>query len=228
MKINRYDLYARFIPALVSSIPILLLWYHYLEYLVDLQNWIFEIKLFGGISVGLILVFVLVFISRDLSKWYQSKVFNKPGMPSEYLMLPDKHVYSASLRTKYYAQLKSLFDIQIDTDNISELKLSLKDGFKLALETVRNNELVFQQNIRYGFIRNLIGGSLIGLIGCCILLILGIIYGSFFLKLSSGIISIIYLPIILYSKVLLVKNGEAFADTVFMVFLSQKSVGMAK
>ena len=175
MKLNKYDLYARFTPALVGVIPILLLWYNYLEYLIDLQNWIFEIRLFSGISVSLILVFVFVFISRDLSKWYQTRIFRDSGMPGEYLMLPEKNVYSQSLRSKYYVKLESEFQLKIDLKDPIQLKLLLKDGFKLALETVRNNDLVFQQNIRYGFIRNLIGGSILGLIGSIVTLIVGLI-----------------------------------------------------
>ena len=137
-------------------------------------------------------------------------------------------MYSQSLRCKYYVKLESEFQLKIDLKDPIQLKLLLKDGFKLALETVRNNDLVFQQNIRYGFIRNLIGGSILGLIGSIVTLIVGLITISLFLKISFVIISIVYLPILFFSKSLLIRNGESFADTVFMAFLSHKSAGPPK
>lgn len=150
------------------------------------------------------------------------KIFEKSGLPSEYMMLPERRAYSKMYREQYYDRLKSDFSIDVEgvLDDGDELRLSLKDGFKLALESIRGNHMVTQQNIRYGFIRNLIGGSYVGFFGCLVLFAIGILEDSQFLIWAPIICSVIYLPSIVFAKRLIIKNGEAFADTVFSVFLS--------
>jgi len=75
---------------------------------------------------------------------------------------------------------------------------------------LRDNAILFQHNIEYGFIRNLIGGSLIAIIFSIVIIIYSLIYGDGTLRNAGIILLIIYsLPIIL-SKLLITKYGRYY------------------
>lgn len=85
--------------------------------------------------------------------------------------------------------------------------------------------MTFQYNIRYGFIRNLIGGVLwgaIGSIGC------SIIYGSenAFKAMSLFIVfAMIFIALYLSRKIILDKFAFYYADSLFNDFLVKKEEG---
>ena len=215
MKLDRYDIEARFIPALFGVIPILVIWFQSLKYFQELQHWVFSIKLIGGISFGLILTYAFVFLVREISKKIQSSVFKE--MPSAYLMQSDKF-YSDSFKTRYFDKVVKDFQLGIDLSS-NESSHQLEEAFALALEKVRNRPMVRLQNIRYGFIRNILGGCLIGLVGSGILLCISVYQNNLSVIILSIVLMLVYGVPLLFTKRMLFSNGEAFSKTVYSNYM---------
>src|SRR5690606_34652102 len=123
------------------------------------------------------IIFLLVQINRFLSKELFQKLFFKDeiNMPTTNFLLKSNNELEKSIKLKIEDKIKTKFDITL----LSSIEESAEEtrARKLIAITVsqirnvlRDNSLLLQHNIEYGFFRNLIGGSFLAFVISLIIL----------------------------------------------------------
>lgn len=225
---NSYYIRARFFPALLTSLPILVLLNVFLlnstSRLFFLSNSL-QILINTGISGALI--FLLVQINRLVSKeifqrWFFQNELNMPTV--DYILVSNsffessiKKVIRDKINDKYKIQLLSAEEEQADEFKARQLIVSITAQMRNDL---RENKMLLQHNIEYGFIRNLIGGSFVAFVFSIFLLVYGAANSDAPLQLTGIIMCLVYLFPLLMSKSLIRKYGHYYAKIFFDQFLS--------
>ena len=86
--------------------------------------------------------------------------------------------------------------------------------------SLRDNKLLLQHNIEYGFFRNLLGGCLIAFVFSICILVNGIVEAETGLRVTGIVLSIIYLIPILLSSLIIKRFGNYYSKTLYEQFLS--------
>ena len=130
-----------------------------------------------------------------------------------------------SIKTKIEAKIKSKFEIDLFSssdefaDEIAARKLIVTTVSQIR-NILRDNSLLFQHNIEYGFFRNLIGGSFLAFIVSVIIIVLSYFNNDVNTRNIGFILAGTYfLPIIL-SKFIIKKYGKYYAKILFEQFLT--------
>ena len=122
---------------------------------------------------------------------------------------------------------KVFSDLGITLPSESEEHADEHDARKRIVETMAlirkkltGNKFLLQHNIEYGAMRNAIGGSVVGIL----LSILNIIFFSLYTSISLAVnISIttliVYLLLVLFSKIIIDFNGNNYAKILFREYL---------
>lgn len=85
---------------------------------------------------------------------------------------------------------------------------------------LRDNKLLFQHNIEYGFFRNLVGGCVIAILCSIVLFLLGIFNNEPATKLTGLVLLCIYIIPILFSKFLIKRFGNYYSKILYEQFLT--------
>ena len=101
-----------------------------------------------------------------------------------------------------------------------ETKIKIREIVGLIINKVKGGNLLLQHNIEYGFVRNLMGGSVVA----CIVSILNIILFKFVFMnkivfVTSILTLLIYLMPIIFSKKILKHYADEYADKLFREYL---------
>jgi hypothetical protein len=229
IKFDTYTIQARFYPALISSVPLFILWY----FLIRDPDWkgplefIFSLRFLGGISFSLIFLYFYSQFIRITSKYFERKYFTgAKGFPTTYFMLYEDQTYSSDYKDKFRERVEKAFKLQPldaaeETLNRVEARNRITECFNHIRLKIGNGKLVLKHNIWYGFSRNLIGGAIYGVIFC----IWNIIIGFFLLKaVPLAIISLVllgtYLILLVFRRAILTQNAEAYARQLISEFMS--------
>lgn len=154
-----YTIYARFFPALISALPLLILWYFIspLNGLSGLGVYILGLKFACNLTLGGVILYFYSQIIRTIAKVLERKYFlEKRGFPTTYLMLYDDRSFSTSYKDAYRAKIKKVFKLDLPTDgdereNIAETIKRLNETTKQLILYVGNGRLVLEHNVWYGF-----------------------------------------------------------------------------
>ena len=82
-------------------------------------------------------------------------------------------------------------------------------------ELLRNNKMLLQHNIEYGFFRNLVGGSVLACVFSIALIIASFLQFNEMMKVTSIIMLVVYLLPIVFSKPLIKYHGRNYANVLF-------------
>ncbi len=105
--------------------------------------------------------------------------------------------------------------------NPTEAQKRLNETTKQVILKIKDGQLVKKQNIWYGFVRNLIGGTIFSVIFCIINIIAGLtIHKNSLLIILSVILLVVYGGVILFHKPILKQNAEAYANQLISEFIS--------
>ncbi|MDP3988058.1 MAG: hypothetical protein Q8P80_02845 [Candidatus Levybacteria bacterium] len=232
MKIfSQYYVIARIFPATLSSVPFFILHYFFLrdrigDFLIELSS----IKWLSDVTISVALIFLLVQISRLISKEFYEKIIYSDGLglPTTNYLLHLDSFYSAEFTKKIHQKIFNDFNINIPSakkeisDEIGSRK-KIAEAVNLIRTKVGAGNLVQQHNIEYGFIRNIIGGSVIATIVSILNAV--IFYWIYFDKIAfilSGIIAIVYLLLVGFGKKLIHSFGTAYARVLIQEYMSKK------
>src|SRR5690606_2634208 len=141
-------------------------------------------------------------------------------MPTTKLLLWSNDKLDKNTKAKIRKKINEIFKIKLKSELDENLDLNeSKKQIVFAVSQIRNylrrNGLLFQHNIEYGFIRNLIGGSLIATIISIVTLVYSFISNDSTLKITSIILISIYLLPLVLSKFILHKFGNYYAKTLY-------------
>ena len=229
MAINSYYLKARLFPTVLTSVPAIILYNKYVAsiYYEKLASIYSALPTVTDVILSSAIVFLLVQINRFLSKEIFQRLYFKDEihMPTTNLLLKTNGELEMSIKQKIEDKIKTKFDITL----LSSIEESADEprARKLIVTTVsqirnilRDNSLLLQHNIEYGFFRNLIGGSFLAFVLSIIILVSSYCSGDIATR-NLGIIltSIYFLPIIL-SKVIINRYGKYYAKILYEQFLT--------
>ncbi|MEX2411995.1 MAG: hypothetical protein WD607_11640 [Candidatus Paceibacterota bacterium] len=229
MKHSEYFIKARLFPTILTSIPILCLYYFAIG--KDLESFITflsEIKWIGNVTISAAIVFAFVQINRFTSKELFQRFYFKDEieMPTTKYLLIDNSFFASHIKDKIRLKIASDFEIQLldehaEKDNPIEAKKVIVSAVSRIRNSTRNNKMILQHNIEYGFVRNLIGGSLIAVIISSINLFVfsKLIQTPLAFKISLATLVLYIFPILL-SKFVITKYGHYYAKTLFEQYLN--------
>jgi hypothetical protein len=228
-KFNNYTIYARFFPCIISALPLFVLWFFLSDniQLKELGNYLLSIKLYGGITLSVVFLYFYAQVLRITSKIIEENLFHKKaGFPSTYFMTYSDNTFSKSYKDKYRQLVKKQFDIDLldetgEVSDITEARKRLNEASQLIKVQIGKGYLVLSQNIWYGFVRNLVGGTIFSLIFCIINIIVGSVwFKNSILIISSIILLVIYAMIFLFRKRILIQNAEAYTNQLLAEFMA--------
>jgi hypothetical protein len=192
----------------------------------DLMNYLSSLKFFGSITIGAISVYALALIISTYGKALENRYFHKKnGFPTTYLMLYMDEQFSADYKDKFRKKVKKLLQLDLlayaeETNDRKEAIRRLNESFKHIILKVGAGKLVKQQNIWYGFRRNVCAGSLFAFILSSISALI-VFYWMSASSISLVFIALMFLYAVLFfaKKTIIQIAGEEFAKQVISEFM---------
>lgn len=229
MRKNSYYLKARLFPTVLTSIPAIIIYNKFVavQYHERLENIYTALPTITDVIFSGAIIFLLVQINRFLSKELFQKLYFKDeiNMPTTNLLLKSNNELETRIKQKIEDKIKNKFDITL----LSAIEESADEprARKLIATTVsqirnilRDNSLLLQHNIEYGFFRNLIGGSFLSFVISLIIVISSHLTGDITTRNFGWIFCFIYFLPILFSKVIIKRYGKYYAKILYEQFLT--------
>jgi hypothetical protein len=229
MKFDKYNRIARLYPTIITALPFVILFSYITT--VELKNLLKEIlvlQILTGVSLTMVTIYIAMQINRFIAKEFFEKIFfkNELEMPTTNFLLFTDSEFSKAYKTRLRGQIKTDFNLEINSENdeqnnLLETRKQIVGAVGLIRNKVKNGQLLLQHNIEYGFVRNLIGGSVLGFISS----IFNLIYFHFisenvFLFKISIITTLTYLTICFLSKYLINRFGQLYAKRLYQEYLT--------
>ncbi len=229
MAVNTYYLKARLFPTVLTSIPALILYNRFVASLYHdkLENIYTALPTITDVIFSGAIIFLLVQINRFLSKEIFQKLYFKDeiNMPTTNLLLKSNNELETRIKQKIEDKIKNKFDISLlslneETADESRARKLIATTVSQIRNILRDNYLLLQHNIEYGFFRNLIGGSFLAFVISLIIFISSHFTSDITTRNLGFILTLIYfLPIIL-SKVIINRYGKYYAKILYEQFLT--------
>ena len=228
--VSTYELFARYLPAIVTSVPYLLLGFVLLHRndTKDLMSFVISLKFFGYVSMSFIALYFYAQLIRSTAKSFEKLYFQeKRGFPTTYFMLYSDGECSEAYKDEFRKRVKRAFGFQLCTkeeerSNPIEAKRRLNDITKQLILSVGDGVLVAKHNQWYGFNRNLVGGALYGIIGAVTAFAFGrFVVGDTVLAYSAVPLFVMYGAILLCRRFLIVQHAEAYARQLHAEFMKK-------
>ena len=226
---NTYYFKARLFPTILTSIPAIILYNRFVSslYHEKLENIFSVLPTITDIILSSAIVFLLVQVNRFLSKEIFQRIYFKDeiNMPTTNLLLKSNNELEASIKQKIEDKIKNKFGIILlsGTDESADV-LRARKLIATAVSQIRNvlrdNSLLLQHNIEYGFFRNLIGGSFLAFVISVIILIHSYCSCDLTARNSGWILAIAYFLPILFSKLIIDRYGKYYAKILYEQFLT--------
>lgn len=229
MNLSNYYIRARLFPTILTSIPLLIfvnvilfkLFHNELKELFDV------LPLLTNIGISTALIFLMVQLNRLIAKEIFQRFYfqDELKMPTTNHLLWKDTFFDQTIKEKIRTKITSKFEIQIQNlieEQANELnsRKQIVTAVSQIRNSLRDNKLLLQHNIEYGFFRNLVGGSLIALIFSIIILVYGVSLEQQNLKFIGIFFISIYLLIILFSKTIIKRFGNYYSKILYEQFLS--------
>lgn len=226
--ISTYELFARYLPAILTSVPFLLLGFALSRRsdTGDIMAYLLSLKFFGYLSMSFICLYFYAQIIRTTAKFFENRYFQKKrGFPSTYFMLYSDTTCSDAYKDEFRRRVKKTFGFQLSTKdeeqtNTGEATRRLNDITKRIILHVGDGVLVGKHNQWYGFARNLVGGSVYGAVGAALTFALGKwVLNQNTLAYTSICLCIPYALLFLFRRSVIVQHAEAYARQLHAEFM---------
>jgi uncharacterized membrane protein len=228
--ISGYELYARYLPAVLTALPVLILSFYLAkgEEARELIEYVLSLKFFGTLSMSLVLLYFYAQLIRTTSKAYEKKYFaDARGFPTTYFMLYSDRTYSEVFKDEFRKRVSSTLGITLpnkdeEDDKPEEARRMLSEVTKQLILFVGDGVLVGKHNQWYGFFRNLIGGCVYGAIMAAINVLVGFYYlNSSPLVVISVFLLSLYCGLFFARRKILSQHAEAYARQLIAEFMSK-------
>jgi hypothetical protein len=224
---NKYYLQARLFPTVLTAIPLFVLVNEVVVkfYGSKLQEVLSILPHLTSFSITAALLFLFVQINRIISKQiFQILYFrDELYMPTTTRLLWKDNNIETSIKTVLRNKIYEKFEIRLMTaveEESNELNARKKVAFSVSQvrNSLRDNALLLQHNIEFGFMRNLLGGCI-----PAILFSVGIILFSNFvdntvLRTEGYILLLLYFLPVLLSKWIITIYGNTYQKVLFEQF----------
>jgi len=229
MKFDSYTLYARLFPGIVTSIPFFVLYFYYLnKYFSEFFNLIFGVKWVGDASTGIVFLFLLAFMGRSIAKdlfeghWFKR---DETRMPTTEFMLHLNNEYSDEFKDQLREKIRADFRIELlaseaEVNDEQKARKTIAEAITLIRNRLKDGRLLLSRNIEYGFIRNVIGCSVIAVLISIIDIIIFVFVDPNKVALVASIsMSALYILPIVFSKKLFNNHGKRYARALFQEYM---------
>ncbi len=228
--LNRYLFFARYIPGLISILPITLLYFFLTKKYssFELKEYLESATFLLGISATFVLTFFISMVIREFGTTLERKYFkNKLGFPTNYLMLYQNDKLPQQTKNMYGSKIHNDFGLQRlneyeESSNVDEALKILSQASRQISTRYQQHEQVKDANVAYGFSRNVCGGLLISLPAAISGVVTGLIVKEYSLLMWSAVATFIFIIIAIYQKQWILRNAEKYAEKLFSVYLSDK------
>lgn len=231
MILNNYTLKARIVPAVLTIILPVFIFNHFYtsEDLSKFTGDLFGLKILSNHSISLVFIFLFSQLARTIGKnvfeaWY----FNDElKMPTTEILLHSNTQLTPEFRNKIYDKINAKFNVTLSSsveekENEQLARRKITEAVSLIRKDLFNNSFLLQHNIEYGAMRNIIGGSVIGvlLLGFNCIFFYSIVPNHTAFLISS-LICFLYLLVILFSKLIMNTYGKAYAKIMIREFMGE-------
>jgi hypothetical protein len=229
LKVDTYTIYARIFPAILSAVPLLVLWFFVTREAEwnNLLKFIISLKFLGSVSISAVFLYFYAQFIRITSKHFERRYFVlRRGFPTTYFMLYADPTFSADYKDKFRERVRRVFKLDPlnagdEAAQPNEARIRLNEAFNHIRLKVGSGKLVLKHNIWYGFARNLIGGAIFAAIFCVANMLLGWkLLNDPKLVIVSATLLVAYVLILALHKLILVQNGEAYARQLISEFMT--------
>lgn len=229
MKFDKYSITGRALPAIFSMIIPIIIFNHFYasDEFAALIGEVMGAKVIANLTMPVICLFLLSQFGRMIGKNVFEKNFFKDEklMPTtQFLLFSDTNFseqYKLKIRNKMEADFNTkLLSKNEEAEDIEESRTRIVETMALVRRSLSKNEFLLQHNIEYGAMRNLIGGSVLGLLIC----IFNIVFFNLFVEhnLASNIsvfMLTFYGGLILLSKKIIAFYANRYAKILFTEYL---------
>lgn len=230
MIVSQYFIVARLMPAVICSAPLLLLYFSFLRASIGpFFDAFLKVQWLGDISTAAVLMFLLAMVGRTIAKdiferrWFRS---DETKMPTTEFMLYSSGEYSNDFKTRLRGKLNRDFGVHLPTAQQEAAdehgaRKQIAETVGLMRKKVKDGHLLLQHNIEYGFVRNLIGGSVVAVLASVAnILIFQFVSPNPQALVTSIVMGGAYLLPLLLSKPLVHSYGKRYARVLFQEYLS--------
>lgn len=221
-------------PAFFSMIiPIMVFNHFYVsEEFSKFVGGVLGAKVVSNISISIICLYFLSEVGRLLSKNIFQRLYFKDElyMPTtNYLMFTDKtysQQHKLKIRNKIYSDFRiNLSSADEESADEHDARTKIVETMALIRKKLMGNKFLLQHNIEYGAMRNVIGGSVLGMF----LSVFNITFFSFYIEVKlatyiSAVTLIIYFLLVIFSKVIIDFYGNNYAKILFREYLGNSKV----
>lgn len=227
MKVNtpdRYDIEARYVPALIGSVPFLFFGHYFIAGL-DGAFWqsAFTMK-FGAVGLSTALYLVAIHFCRTLGKVIEEKWFQKGlAFPTTDFLLSSDTNLSRDRKTAIKQKVTDQFSIELSATmadtTINRQKIHEAVG-QIRYKFYKKNHLVQQRNIQYGATRNLLAASIVAAVVAAFGALLSWLTGNNSAFDVALVLLCLYGALMLFSAISVRFTARQFAHTLFNEFLA--------
>ena len=229
MKFDQYTLFAQIPAGLLSMVPLIILHHFYINPDLDgLLITIFKITWVENITLLVVFVLMATELSRQLSKSLLETFYFKGRLylPTTNALMHESDRFTTNFKQRIDDKLFNNFQVHLPNSqeqrrNEVKSRKKIAEAVKLIIAKVGKGKLVIVRNTQYGFSRNIIGASIIGLI----LSVFNIwFFNTIFINHPAVNISIVlclvYILPIIFSKWLVNYTGNLYAEKLFEEYLA--------
>lgn len=230
MRFDRYMVFARLLPAVLSSMPI----YAAVSVLggSELKAIIAEwstIKTTGGAAIGSIaLWYALMTANRTISKFlFERKQFvDELDFPTTRMLLHSDTSLTAGYKARLHQKIHDDFGVQIPDANTEatngiESRRIIAEAVGLVRKTVGSPKMLLQHNIEYGFIRNLAGGAVLALAASLIFLAVSAVFPTTSRFIVFGTCGALSVLVLIVRPWAMKRYGDQYATILFREYLAK-------
>tara|TARA_Y100000815_G_scaffold244256_1_gene242387 strand:+ start:9712 stop:10485 length:774 start_codon:yes stop_codon:yes gene_type:complete len=228
MKTTQYFIKARLFPTILCAVPLLTLYYFgFSEKIIEFIDFLKDYKWLSDITISIAIIYFLTQINRFIAKELFQNIFFKDehNMPTTDYLLYSNTYFAENTKLRIRKKIKDSYNIELldrqkEEENELEARKTIMEAVSQIRNSTRDNQLLLQHNVEYGFVRNLIGGCALSLIICAFNLYFfkEVIENPIAFKISF-ICTLLYSAPILFSKYLVKKYARYYAKVLFEQFL---------
>ncbi len=162
---DKYEIETHYYPALLNSVPFLLLGYYFLSN-IDNAFWGHAATAtIGGIGIASALYWLQMSMCRAIGKVIEDRLFDTgKKMPTTELMITSDQRLSQDRKGSIVAKVQKDFGIKLKgrLEDTPSNRVFINEAIgQIRTKMGRNNPLISQRNRQYGFVRNMLGGALL-------------------------------------------------------------------
>jgi hypothetical protein len=227
----KYYTQARLFPTVLTSLPLLVLIYVAVHPFYDKLSQVISFLPVATITTFYAaFLFLCVQLNRIISKEvFQNLFFNKDElyMPTTTRLLWANNHYDDTIKGRIHSKIHLLYEVALPTkieEQANEMlsRKTIVFAVSQIRNTLRENKMLLQHNIEYGFFRNLLGGCLLAVVVSLAMLVYAYITHRTMLITVSWVMVGVYMLPILFSKFFVNRLGNYYTKILIEQFLSHK------